>query len=145
MIIAIYKDDGPLYGGDQDMERTAPHEKAVPFTDDAAFRLADNKLSEETAQRRNPRYIKWYEVEGVIPIAAVRKGLAELLIQSKELKETAPAATERWVNIVGADRDLTLLLNKVETVAYDISCTMTALGLGAEGESDERNTATEMC
>lgn len=121
MIIAIYKDDGPLYGGDQDMERTAPHEKAVPFTDDAAFRLADNKLSrladnklsEETAQRRNPRYIKWYEVEGVIPIAVVRDALAEL----RENLQPGLFWTEGTHARAMADFD----------------ATMTALGLGAEG------------
>ena len=114
MVIAIYRDDGPLHGGGQDIERTAPWEKAVPFTDDAAFRLADNRLSEKTEQRKNPRYIKWYEVEDTLPAAAVRDALAEL----REKLQPGLFWTEGTHARAMADFD----------------ATMTALGLGAEGE-----------
>ncbi len=79
MIIAIYKDDGPLAAGGQDIERTSSWEKAIPFPDYDAFRRADYLISEETEQRKNPRFIKWYEVESVIARAEVATALREAL------------------------------------------------------------------
>jgi len=95
MIIAIYKDDGPLAAGGQDIERTSSWEKAIPFPDYDAFRRADYLISEETEQRKNPRFIKWYKVESVIPRATVAAALTEALAAIAAIEQNPLATTDR--------------------------------------------------
>ena len=149
MIVAIYKDDGPLHGGGQDLGRTSTWEKAIPFSDYEAFRSADSLISEDTARRKNPRYIKWYEVEGAIPRAEVAALRAQLHTEAEQrqfvsnLIDNMPHA-QIAAELAAFKAEVAAALEKLRAEYEDcpllgqefaiemLDATITALGLTAE-------------
>ena len=77
MIVAIYKDSGPTSGCGQDVILTAPREEAHIFPTYEDFRRADYALL-KSSERKEARYIKWYEATDAIHLAAVAASLREL-------------------------------------------------------------------
>jgi hypothetical protein len=77
MIVAIYKDSGPTSGCGQDVILTAPREEAHIFPTYEDFRRADYALL-KSSERKEARYIKWYEATDAIHLAAVATALCEL-------------------------------------------------------------------
>ena len=77
MIIAIYKDDGLTNGCGQDVILTAPREEAHTFPTYEDFRHADCVLL-KSSERKEARYIKWYEASDIVPRATVADALREL-------------------------------------------------------------------